>query len=289
MKPEVSVILPVHNEERYLPSAMKSLADQTFTRFELVVVDDESSDRSMEIVAGFAGALRIRILPNESTRGIAGALNTGLKHARAPLIARQDADDVSLPRRLQSQVGFMERNPHVACAGTRATLIDKNGEPIGPNHLPRDRPVPCSDGELQQILPWICPFTHGSMMMRRTTIEDAGGYRVPFVFAEDYDLWLRVSGTATLANLPESLYLYRRHDDSMWGSKWKAGKVFAQVAQSLARERFYRGTDILMDAGVEAFWDRYGSAFRNVLSDAEMAYLDERMDEPRLGAHAPAT
>jgi glycosyltransferase involved in cell wall biosynthesis len=189
----VSVVLPVRNGERFLAEAIESVLGQTD---ELIVVDDGSTDGSADIAGRYPRATVLRQEP----LGLVAALNHGIERSVAPYIARMDADDLSLPERLERQVAFLDANPHVGLVACGVEVID--AETI---LLPPD------DASLRRRLLLRNPFTHGSVVIRRRALDAAGGYRSDYGANEDYDLWRRLARDWELAALPEILYRYRRH------------------------------------------------------------------------------
>jgi glycosyltransferase involved in cell wall biosynthesis len=190
-------VLPVRNGERFLGEAIESIRGQTD---ELIVVDDGSTDSSAGIAAGL-GATVLRQEP----LGLVAALTRGIERSSAPYVARMDADDVSLPERLERQVAFLEANPHVAFVVPGVEVIDEAGTRMDEVVLPAD------DASLRRRLLLRNPFTHGSVVLRRTALEAAGGYRADYGANEDYDLWRRLAHGWELAAVQEILYRYRRH------------------------------------------------------------------------------
>jgi glycosyltransferase involved in cell wall biosynthesis len=205
-EPKISVVMPVHNGAPWLGEAIKSVLEQTFTDFELLVVDDGSTDASPEIAAALSNHdSRICAVRLPRRQGLVGTLNTALGLVRAALIARLDADDVALSGRLAAQARYFDERPALALLGTAAERIDEAGRLIG--HV-----RPATDPEqLRHILEKSNPFIHSSVMMRTQLVRRLGGYREPFLGAEDFDLWLRVSEHGTIANLAEPLVRYRVH------------------------------------------------------------------------------
>jgi GT2 family glycosyltransferase len=214
MHPQVSVILPVYNSEAYLAAAVESILNQSFEDFELIAVEGGSSDRSPEILSGFAGRdARVRVV-RQSARGLVGALNHGISLARGEFLARMDADDVSRPERFERQLRFLHDNPTIAVVGSAITLIDDRGRQI------REIDYPLGPYEVARSLETGSALAHPAVMMRREAVQRMGGYREVLDHAEDYDLWLRMSEQHGLANLPDRLLLYRHHAS-------KRGCVFA--------------------------------------------------------------
>jgi glycosyltransferase involved in cell wall biosynthesis len=211
--PRVSVLLPVHNGESFLQGAVRSVLAQSFGDFELLVLDDGSTDGSRRIAEGLAAEdPRVRVLSWDN-QGIVGSLNAGLEQARGPLIARMDADDVARPTRFARQVAYLDAHPETVALGTHALLIGPEGDPICPwfvlleGHDEIDRRLLSSDGGGTLI--------HPTVMMRREPLMALGGYRIDYQWAEDLDLFLRLAERGRLANLPETLLDYRQHLSSV--------------------------------------------------------------------------
>jgi glycosyltransferase involved in cell wall biosynthesis len=203
--PAVSVVTSVHDGERYLAAALDSVLGQTFADFELVVVDDGSTDSSPEILADYAaGDKRVIVLQQENA-GLARALNRGVASARSPLIARLDADDIALPRRLEVQLAYLDENPGVGLVGGAVKFVDADDREFAATQYP------LADAEIREAFTETTPFVHSAITMRRTAFEEAGGYRPAFPHAEDLDLWLRIAAGWQLANLPDAVVRYRIH------------------------------------------------------------------------------
>lgn len=208
--PDVTVLMPVFNAERHVRAAIDSVLAQTFENFEFLIVNDGSSDRSREIVAAYADP-RITLVDQERNQGLAAALNRGLQLSRAEFVARQDADDVSSPRRLERQLQFLRDHPDVAVLGTQGFLIDEDGRVTG-----------TSDRSLEPAsISWYHlfdnPFIHSSVMFRRQAVAEAAG---PFEarfdgYCEDYAVWSRVLSAHAGRNLPDRLVSYRVSPSSL--------------------------------------------------------------------------
>lgn len=205
----VSVVMPVRNGERYLREAIDSMLAQTFRDFELLIVDDGSTDRSAAIGQVVADP-RVRLVRQEPL-GLVEALRRGLAETSAPLIARMDADDVSLPTRLERQLEAL--GDGVALVGCGFEAIDADGRSTESWLLPADDPA------LRRRLLLRNPFAHGSVLFRRDAIARAGGYRSDYGANEDYDLWRRVARDWRLAAVPEVLYRYREHAEAVTKSR----------------------------------------------------------------------
>ena len=235
---EVSVVMPVYNAARYLAEAVESILAQTFREFEFVIVDDGSTDRSRQMLDEYARRdARIKIVRRPNT-GIVGALNDGLAAASAPLVARMDADDVSLPQRLETQVAYMREHPDVVALGSRVTGIDPYGcELFQSEHkLAHDE----IDAELLNGVGWA--IVHPVAMLRRDSLQRVGGYRREWQWVEDLDLFLRLAEVGKLANLPDRLLQYRQHTESI--NRTRAAEQ-ARLADACVREAYRRrGRDV---------------------------------------------
>ena len=199
--PAVSVIMAVYNGEPWLGEALASTLGQSLQNLEFIVVDDGSTDGTAKRLADI-GDPRVSVL-RQSRAGQTAALNRGLRAARAPLVARIDADDVSLPDRLARQARFMAAHPEVGLLGTAAREIAPSGAVL------HTLAPPCDDRAIRRALMRANPFVHSSVMFRRALIDGLGGYDESFAVAQDYDLWLRLSRVTRLANLGEPLVLRR--------------------------------------------------------------------------------
>lgn len=202
-RPRVSVILPVFNAERTILASVSGILEQSFDDFELIIVDDASTDGTSSLLSRLKDTrLRVSRLPQNG--GISVALNAGLAQAAGELIARQDADDVSLPARLARQVAFLDTHPDHALVGTWSEIWRADG-PTGRNHRP-----PTGNGELQYSLLFDSYFVHPSVMMRRSALDRPDAYSVDPLLSppEDYELWVRIARRHKIANLPEALIRY---------------------------------------------------------------------------------
>lgn len=209
--PAISVLMPVYNAERFLEEAVDSVLAQTLRDFELIAIDDGSTDASLRILRESAARdPRIRVV-SRPNQGLIATLNEALHVARGELIARMDADDVSLPERFGRQQQHLRAHPDCVAVGSRVLLIDPGGGPlreIGENqdHEGIDRAY--LEGGFGTIV-------HAAAMFRRATLLEIGGYRPRFDSAEDVDLFLRLAERGRLANLPDVLYRYRMHHASI--------------------------------------------------------------------------
>lgn len=210
-EPQISVVMSVYNGESYLAEAIDSILAQSFTDFELIVINDASIDGTAAVLSGYDDP-RIRIVTNSENSGLTVNLNRGIALARAPLIARHDADDRSHPDRFRLQLDFLARHPDIAVLGTQFRLIYPDGR-LQPAPAARAR-LRTPDGvRWQAILD--SPFVHSSIMMRAETIRSLGGYNETFRAAQDYELWSRLLCEHKGANLSEPLVDFRIHAQSV--------------------------------------------------------------------------
>lgn len=208
MNPRISILMPVWNGEKYLAAALDSVFAQTFTDFELIVVDDGSTDRTPEILRACPDP-RLRVLRLEHA-GIVLALNHGLAHARADWIARQDADDLSGPERLERQWQAVRQNP-------RAVLCHTAAEHFGAGDvaLPDPARLPQSRSFMALKLCYQCPVVHTSVLFRKAAAQAAGGYLPAERHAEDFALWGRLLAQGDFVALPQKLVRFRLHAQSV--------------------------------------------------------------------------
>jgi GT2 family glycosyltransferase len=223
--------MPVRSGERWLNDAVASVLSQTLAELELIIVDDGSSDGVARQIEALASRdRRIRVC-RQDRLGLVAALNKGLSLARAPLLARLDADDLAHQQRLERQVKFLAEHAGVGVVGTWTIEIDASG-----GHLKTRRP-PCDPEALRQLLSRGNPFVHSSIMGRTELLRALGGYRAAFEAAEDYDLWLRVAEVSQLANLNETLTYYRVHSDGVSANGALRQSFSVRLAQRAAAAR----------------------------------------------------
>ena len=203
---QVSVLMAVYNGERFLREAVNSVLTQTFEDFEFIILDDGSTDSSVEILEEFAKVDSRIVLVKRPHRGLVVSLNTGLEMARADLIARFDADDRMLPQRLERQLLFLKDNPQFSVVCSHADLINVNGKKIGIS----THPVDTLRGRKEFTPGLFLEVVSSSVLMRRSAVADVGGYRD--MWMEDRDLWGRLVTQGYLIGCQkERLIEYRLH------------------------------------------------------------------------------
>lgn len=205
--PDVSIVMPVFNAGKFVEKSLQSLLDQTFRNFELIIVDDCSTDKSLKIVSGFKDE-RIRILKNETNRGIVFSRNRGLSEIRGRFYAPFDADDIARKDKLEKQVKFLDSHPEFAMIGTWAKLIDDKNK-----LLPKKWKLNSTPERIPSIMLFRNYFVHSSIMVRSNFISQEK-YRAGFDVVEDYKFCADIAMHHKVYNLPEYLIHYRVHDKS---------------------------------------------------------------------------
>lgn len=204
LQPLISVILPVYNGEKYLLEAVQSILNQSYSNFELIVVNDGSKDKSEEIIKNIKDP---RIVYHYKTNsGLADSLNFGISKSKGQYIARQDQDDISYPTRFEKQVKFLEENKNVVLLGTRAKVFKDNSTEVK-YHNHATQPY-----DLKFDLLFDNPFVHSSVMFRKADFDKVNSYNTDRNFYEDYELWSRFAEIGDVANLKDVLVDYRHHD-----------------------------------------------------------------------------
>jgi glycosyltransferase involved in cell wall biosynthesis len=205
--PLISVLLPVRNAMPFLPETMASLADQSFRDFEIIALDDGSSDDTPQFLASIDDP-RLRIVRLNKV-GLPTALNHGLELARAPIIARLDGDDVAHPDRFRLQYDYLQKHRECILLGCQCRHVNERGEEIEVGSYPT------SDTAIRWEALFRSPVLHPGSMFLRDIVREAGGYCPEFTVAQDYDLWTRLLSRGVVANLPQFLLRYRVHAKSV--------------------------------------------------------------------------
>jgi len=240
--PKISVLMPVYNAQRYLAEAVESILNQTFTDFEFLIINDGSTDRSLDILQHYARQDdRIRLTSRPNT-GHVKALNEMLAQAKGDLIARMDADDIALPDRFAQQVNFLDRHPEVVCVGGAHAIMDDAGR------LLTWLKLPTTDQEIQQkVLAGHGSICHPCAMIRREALWAIGGYDETLMPAEDIDLWLKLGEIGKLANLDQPILRYRVHTNSVSEKSCARQRQNGRIACERAWKR--RGIEGTFEAG----------------------------------------
>jgi len=216
--PKVTVLMPAYNAGKYIGEAITSVLEQSFTDFELLIINDGSTDNTEKIIRSFKDS-RI-VLINQDNKGIAAALNAGLNMARANYIARFDADDICYPDRLKIQYDFISTYPQYGVIGSAADYVDADGHFIFTHH-----PVAHLDEEIQQLKYSVCPFIHSSVIYKKELILNNGGYNEHAYTYEDHFLWVNILIHEKACNLSQSLIKVRLNPESVTiDEKWHSRK-----------------------------------------------------------------
>ena len=229
----VSVVLPVFNGGIYLDDAIASIRNQTFVNFELIILNDGSTDKSIEIIKRHAASDSRIVVVDRGNRGLVETLNEGVKLAKADLIARMDADDICAPHRLTTQFEYLKCHPECVAVGSRIELIDPEGLPIrlmvdGLKHDEIDAANLRGNGSA---------IAHPTVMFRSEAALQVGGYREEYKHAEDVDFFLRLAEVGILANLKDVLLQYRQHPKSVG---YAHAQAQMQSARAAARDALQR-------------------------------------------------
>jgi glycosyltransferase involved in cell wall biosynthesis len=224
--PRVSVILSTYRGERFLAEAVDSILGQTFVDFELIIIDDNGNldnHDTQKILRSFTDR-RIVIITNSQNLGYATSLNKGIAAAQGSYVAIQEHDDISLPKRLEQQVQYLDAHHETGFVSSGAIVIDETGQTVGIRH------EHCADIELKWLVLWGPPVLHGIIMFRRSLLENVGCYsEAPrHSYSLDYEILSRVLKQYQGANLQEHLFKYRRHRQSL-----SSINELAQSAQGL--------------------------------------------------------
>ncbi|MEX0777514.1 MAG: glycosyltransferase [Phycisphaeraceae bacterium] len=231
--PRVTVLLPVYNAQRYLAAALGSILAQDFADFEVLAINDGSTDASPAILREIAaGDRRIRVI-QQANAGLVATLNRGLELARGALVARMDGDDVAMPDRLRRQVAYLEEHPECLAVGGRILLIDADGLPL----CQMCQQMSHEDIDAFNMQAGGSAINHPSATYRAQAVRQIGGYRAASYPAEDLDLWLRLAEVGRLANLPQVVTQYRVHDQSISHASSQKQKAAWRAAVLQAHQR----------------------------------------------------
>ena len=206
--PKVTVFIPAYNREKYIGDAIESILAQTFTNFEILLIDDGSKDRTIEIMRSYQDP-RVRIIRNEHNLGIPKTRNKGIEQARGEFIAMLDSDDRAFPTRLEKQVSFLDAHHDYAQVGSWCRMMDEQGRPL--KRIKR-QPILPEDVDIQLL--FRCSLSNRSIMARTKILQEYG-YRNDYPRCQDYDLHVRLAQKYKLANLPECLVYGRIHADQI--------------------------------------------------------------------------
>lgn len=234
----ITVLMPAYNAAPYIAEAISSVLQQSCTNFELLVINDGSTDNTENIIRNISDE-RIRLI-NQPHSGVAAALNLGLLNATAPLIARFDADDICCPQRLQQQYDFFQSHPEYILVGSDVNYADKNGE-----YLYRYTSAAYTHDAITNYILADCPFIHSSVMYKKDIALQLGGYDAKAHTFEDYRLWMQFINKGRVCNLNEALITVRLNPESVTVDEKLRGRRFA----ALKKEMLF--TDVITKAQEE--------------------------------------
>jgi glycosyltransferase involved in cell wall biosynthesis len=225
----ISVLMPAYNASSYIGKAIDSVLEQSFKEFELIIIDDGSTDSTAQIIRSYTDT-RI-VLIQQPNSGVAGALNFGLKRAKAEYIARFDADDICYPQRLDYQFEFMRNNPDCVVLGSGVDYVDADG-----NFVFSYMPLGYTEEQIKALDYSRCPFIHSSVIFRKSAIMEAGGYNQHAHNFEDHFLWLNIKNRGKFYNLEKSLVKVRLNPGSVTiDEKWRV-KEFIKIKYRSLKE-----------------------------------------------------
>jgi hypothetical protein len=265
----VSVLMPVRNGASFVRAALDSVLGQTLADLEVIIVDDGSTDTTPQILREYGDQdPRIRIVKRGGP-GLPAALNRALTEARGEYVARMDADDISVPQRLERQLAYLEAEREFAVVGSALAIIGEAGAPINFVHRPSE------PRDITHALRSRNCIAHPSVMARRKVLLALGGYRPNFPHAEDYDLWLRVADGHLLANLSEQLVCYRVHASQVTSLNLEQQTISSVAARCVAARRRHEGAEPpLPETADSEFLASLGVSTRDLAHELSRASLD---------------
>ncbi len=222
--PLVSVVLPVYNGGRFIAKAIDSIVAQTYTNWELIIIDDASTDNTITIINTYSDG-RIKLLRNSQNSKIVYSLNKGIAAATGVYIARMDADDICLPARFEKQVDFLENHKDYDVVDCLQEYIDEEGKPTGDFNFS----IFSHDAIYGALQRYNC-LGHSSIMARRSALA---AFKYRQIVFEDYDLWLRmIAHGSRFQKLEQPLLLYRIHVESITGTAKENNLLFRHIADT---------------------------------------------------------
>lgn len=264
--PKVSVIMSVYNAELYLAESIESILNQTYKNFEFIIIDDCSTDSSLDILNIYSQQdSRIKILQkkqNKGTQGFIENLNWGINEAQGEYIARMDADDISMPHRFEKQVNFLDQNQSIFIVGAQIDLIDKSNKVIG------EKIAACNNNDIQKKMLKTIQLYHPVIMFRNQNIK----YREKTWYCEDYDLYLRlITEGKKMANLNEKLLQYRILNNSISRNNKFIKYLFLNKVFEMYYERKIKNIDSYNTIQPIAFYNILNKNYKNTLDELEYA------------------
>ena len=235
---KISVIMSVWNSEKYVRQSIESITNQTVRDFEFVIVDDCSADATPEILREFAKKdKRIKLVRNSENIGLTKSLNKALSIAKGEYVARQDADDYSHPDRLRLQRDFLDAHRDISLVGTSAVIVDEQGLQLC------TRTAVVGSDAIKSVLQKENCFFHGSIMFRKSDVQEIGGYRDFLTYGQDYDLYLRLCEKKKLDGIVLPLYFWRLSPSGISVKKQAYHALFGRLIRLFNNERQLKGKD----------------------------------------------
>jgi glycosyltransferase involved in cell wall biosynthesis len=222
-KHKLSVIMSVFNDELYVSEAIESILSQDYTQFEFIIINDGSTDNSLNIINQYALQDDRILVINQSNIGLTKSLNKAIKIAKGNFIARMDSDDISMKNRFSSQMNFLESNPDCALIGTNVIKIDKDGAELEKNQSLYSYEDICNRFKKGNCI------AHGSVMLNKFLLGDLLSYDENFKYSQDYKLWTKIANKYKILNTKEYLYKLRLHDSSISKQKVEQQSIYAGI------------------------------------------------------------
>lgn len=229
-RPDVSIIMSVYNGSRFLPESVNSILRQNFRNWELIIIDDGSTDETLTSLEQFHDE-RIMII-SQDHRGLTCALNTALKYARGRYIARMDADDISTDYRIEKQFRFLEKNTDYGLIGSSFVVIDDNDKETGTFYTFNN------DAYIRTMLTVDNQFCHGSVMFRKEVLERVGLFDIAYKYSQDYEMWWRIACKFKIANIPDVLYKWRKSESGISTKKSNEQMLYAQSIKDRIKNEY---------------------------------------------------
>jgi glycosyltransferase involved in cell wall biosynthesis len=269
--PLVSVLMSCYNASYWLEESIQSVLNQSYNKFEFIIVDDGSKDDTLAIIQRHAANDDRIVVISKANTGLADSLNVGITQARGEWIARQDADDISEPTRLERQVQFAIAHPRLVFIGTGLTEIDGSGRKLSVHRYPSGHSQLVSYLETAKKFP-----PHSSAFYRAGVVRSIGGYRPRIRRSQDTDLWLRLSEVGELASIEEPLVKIRRHADQIsYGESGRRQQIDSRVAMTSYWLR-KKGECDPVNAEQAAFNTFYAWLEKKIVDDGLFEFQDHR-------------
>jgi glycosyltransferase involved in cell wall biosynthesis len=268
--PRVTVMVANYNTARYLPECLDSLLNQTYQDFEVLIIDDGSTDNSLEICQKYvADDVRFRLMRLESNQGLTYARHVGLRESKGKYIAILDADDLATPSRLQRQVEYLEAHPDVILLGSYYSIVDEEGQ----IHRRRKK-VPTNDIEIRWKLTFGNCLIHSTIIYRREAALKCGGYDLNIKRGEDIELHSKLIAYGKAAVLPEVLACWRSHKKSMTKSvdAREMEKYYVRVVQNAIK--LHTSQHVEYNTAYSAFFNTSNPAVNSIAFYKSLLVLD---------------